>query len=198
MNNLRPQPLWRGVAVALVTLFEPDSVRVDAAATAAHAGRLVDLGVGGVLVAGTTGEADALTDDERNELLAAVREACPGVPVIAGASGPWTRPAVARTQAAMKAGADAVLVAPPPRSLGLPAYYAAVADAASPARVLAELDAWDGWTYVGSAALTGYARSLGATGAILAVANAVPEEAIAAWDGDGAAQRRLFGPHRAA
>ncbi len=234
MNNLRPQPLWRGVAVALVTLFEPDSVRVDAAATAAHAGRLVDLGVGGVLVAGTTGEADALTDDERIELIAAVREACPGVPVIAGASGPWTRPAVARTQAAMKAGADAVLVAPPPRSLGLPAYYAAVADAASPApvlayhlpgvaggevpldvlpelpvaglkdstgsaeRLLAELDAWDGWTYVGSAALTGYARSLGATGAILAVANAVPEEAIAAWDGDGAAQRRLFGPHRAA
>ena len=65
-------------------------------------------------------------------------------------------------------------------------------------RLLAELDAWDGWTYVGSAALAGYAGSVGATGAILAVANAVPEEAIAAWNGDGAAQRRLFGPHRAA
>ena len=234
MNDLRPQPLWRGVAVALVTLFEADGVRVDAAATAAHARRLVELGVRGVLVAGSTGEADALTDDERIELIAAVRAACPAVPVIAGASGPWRGPAVARTQAAVKAGADAVLVAPPRRSLDLPAYYAAVADTAGPApvlayhfpgvaggevpldvlprlpiaglkdstgsaeRLLAELDAWDGWTYVGSAALTGYAGSLGATGAILAVANAVPEEAIAAWDGDGAAQRRLFGPHRAA
>src|SRR2546423_5243099 len=234
MSDLRPQPLWRGVAVALVTLFEPDGVRVDAAATAAHARRLVDLGVRAVLVAGSTGEADTLTDDERIELIAVVRAACPGVPVIAGASGPWRGPAVTRTQAAVKAGADAVLVAPPPRSLDLPTYYAAVADAASPApvlayhfpgvaggeiplevlpqlpvagikdstgsaeRLLAELDAWDGSTYVGSAVLTGYAGWLGATGAILAVANAGPEEAIAAWDGDGAAQRRLFGPHRAA
>ena len=55
MNDLRPQPLWRGVAVALVTLFEADGVRVDAAATAAHARRLVELGVRGVLVAGSTG-----------------------------------------------------------------------------------------------------------------------------------------------
>ena len=234
MNDLRPQPLWRGVAVALVTLFEPGGVRVDAAATAAHAGRLVELGVRGVLVAGSTGEAVALTDDERIELIAAVRAACPAVPVIAGASGPWTGPAVARTRAAVKAGADAVLVAPPPRGLDLPAHYAAVAEAASPApvlayhfpgvaggevpldvlpqlpvaglkdsvgsaeRLLAELDAWDGWTYVGSAALTGYAGWLGTTGAILAVANAVPEEAIAAWNGEPAAQRRLFGPHRTA
>ena len=234
MSDLRPQPLWSGVAVALVTLFEPDGVRVDVAATAAHARRLVGLGMRGVLVAGTTGEADALGDDERIELVAGVRAACPGVPVVAGASGPWTGPAVARAQAAVKAGADAVLVAPPPRSLNLPAYYAAVAEAASPApvlayhfpgvaggeipldvlpqlpvvgvkdstgsaeRLLAELDAWDGWTCVGSAAVTGYAGWLGATGAILAVANAVPEDAIAAWDGDGAAQRRLFAAHRAA
>jgi 4-hydroxy-tetrahydrodipicolinate synthase len=43
-----------------------------------------------------------------------------------------------------------------------------------------------------------YAGQLGATGAILAVANAVPEECVAAFDGDGNAQRRLIGPHLAA
>jgi 4-hydroxy-tetrahydrodipicolinate synthase len=229
-----PEPLWRGVAVALVTLFEPDGVRVDVAATAAHAARLVALGIRGVLVAGSTGEADTLTDTERVTLVAAVKESCPGVPVIAGTSGPWTQPAMARTEAAVKAGADAVLVAPPGRCLDLVGYYAAVAAAAGPApvlayhfpgvaggevpvealadlpvlgmkdstgsaeRLLAELDAWDGWTYVGSPVLTGYAGALGATGAILAVANAVPEDCLAAWDGDPAAQRRLFGPHLAA
>lgn len=231
MSTLSSQPLWQGVAVALVTLFEPDGVRVDTNATAAHAARLVGLGVRGVLVAGSTGEADALTDEERIELIAAVKGACPEVPVIVGTSATWTPPAVARTKAAIKAGADAVLVAPPHRGTSLSDFYAAIANAAgavpvlayhfpgtagrevpvemlaelpvtgvkdstgNPDRLLAELDAWDGWTYVGSAALTGYAGPLGAAGAILAVANAVPEDAIAAWDGDAAAQRRLFAPH---
>jgi 4-hydroxy-tetrahydrodipicolinate synthase len=233
-HPFRPHPLWRGVAVALVTLFEPDGGRVDYAATAAHAARLVDLGMRGVLVAGSTGEADALTDDERVELIAAVKSTCGSVPVIAGTSGPWTNPAVARTQAAVKAGADAVLVAPPRRCLDLPGHYAAIVDAAGPApalayhfpgvaggevpidalpdlpvaglkdstgsadRLLAALEAWEGWIYVGSATLAAYAGSLGATGAILAVANAAPEDAIAAWNGDAAAQRRLYGANRAA
>src|SRR2546423_15698105 len=127
MSDLRPQPLWRGVAVALVTLFEPDGVRVDAAATAAHAARLVDLGVRGVLVAGSTGEADALTDDERIELIAAVRATCPAVPVIAGASGPWRGPAAVRAPAAAEAGGGAGVVGPPPRGPGLAPSYAAAA-----------------------------------------------------------------------
>jgi 4-hydroxy-tetrahydrodipicolinate synthase len=227
----RPEALWRGVGVALVTLFNPADLRVDAAATAAHAARLADSGVRAILVAGSTGEASALTDDERIELVAAVRDACPGVPVIAGASGAWTGEAAARGAAAVKAGADAVLVAPTPSCRDLTGYYAAVANdvpvlayhypgvaggavpvaalaalpvagikdsSGSAERLLDELDAWDGWTYVGAAPLTGYAGMLGATGAILAVANAAPEDAVAAWDGDAAAQRRLSAAHRAA
>lgn len=232
MPTAPAEPLWRGIAAALVTLFTPDGA-VDSAATAAHAARLVDLGVRGLLVAGTTGEADALSDAERVELIAAVKGACPTVPVVAGTSGAWSRPAAERVAAAVKAGADAVLVAPPRRCLDLPAFYAAVA-AAGPApllgyhfpgvaggeipvdalsdlplagikdstgdaeRLLAELAGWNGWTYVGSAVLTGYAGALGAAGAILAIANAVPEECAAAWDGDMAAQRRMFAAHRAA
>ncbi|MGH2704719.1 MAG: dihydrodipicolinate synthase family protein [Actinomycetota bacterium] len=48
------EPLFNGVGVALVTLFRDDGT-LDAAATAAHAACLVDLGVSAVVVAGTTG-----------------------------------------------------------------------------------------------------------------------------------------------
>ena len=225
-------PLWRGVAVALVTLFDADR-EVDAGATARHAARLVDLGVRAVLVGGSTGESEALTDAELCDLVAAVREACPGVPVLAGAGGPWTRPATVRAAAAVKAGADAVLVPPPRRSTDLPAFYGAVAEAVAPAtvlayhlpgvaggevpvaalaalpvhglkdstgdaeRLLAELAVWDRPTYTGSSALVAYAGQLGAAGAILAAANVAPEDSVAAFDGDAAAQHRLLGPHLA-
>ncbi len=140
MTSTVAAPLWRGVGVALVTLFEgggDDPPRVDVVATAKHAARLVGLGVGGVLVAGTTGEAEALDDDERVELIAAVKQACPGVPVMAGASGAWIGDAVTRTAAAVKAGADAVLVAPPRRCLDLVGWYDGVARAAGGAPVVA-------------------------------------------------------------
>jgi 4-hydroxy-tetrahydrodipicolinate synthase len=121
--------LWNGVAVALVTLFDGERA-VDADATAAHAATLVGAGVRAVLVNGSTGEVSALTDAERADLVAAVRAACPGVPVLAGTSGEWWRPAADRAAAAVSAGADALLVAPPPRGGDLPAYYAAVSAAA--------------------------------------------------------------------
>jgi 4-hydroxy-tetrahydrodipicolinate synthase len=65
-------------------------------------------------------------------------------------------------------------------------------------RLLRELAAWDGWTYVGSTAMVTLAGVLGAAGAILAVANVAPEECVAAFDGDGGAQRRLLEAHLAA
>jgi dihydrodipicolinate synthase/N-acetylneuraminate lyase len=225
------EPLWDGVGVALVTLFD-DEARLDAPATAAHAARLVELGLRGVLVAGSTGEADALADDERVELVETVRAACPGIPLLAGASGAWTGQAVARTAAAVKAGADAVLVAPPLRCGDLVAFYAAVAEAAEPAPVLAYhfpglagsavpvealpdlavagikdssgdperllAEVGQGRVYVGSTVLVGYAGALGATGAILAVANAAPQLCVAAWAGDATAQLDLLADHRAA
>lgn len=234
MNRMTHEPLWNGVAVALVTLFDADDA-VDAEATAAHAGRLVGYGLRAVLVAGSTGEADALTDTERITLVTAVRQAVPAdVPVLAGAGGAWTGAASSRVADAVAAGADAVLVAPPRRAGDLAAFFAAVARAAGgrpvlgyhypgvaggdipvPAlaslpiaglkdstgdalRLLRELAAWDGATYVGSSTLVALAGVLGAAGAILAVANAYPEESLAAFGGDGAAQRRLLEPTLAA
>jgi 4-hydroxy-tetrahydrodipicolinate synthase len=124
------EPLFRGVAVALVTLFD-DDLEVDVAATADHAERLVGLGVTAVLVAGTTGEAAALDADERRTLIAGVRSRIPAdVPVIAGTGAPSARQAAAFTVDAADAGADAALVLSPPNVADARPYFDAVAKAA--------------------------------------------------------------------
>ncbi len=106
------EPTFTGIGVALLTFFRDDGA-VDLPATVGHARRLADAGVRAVLVAGTTGEAETLDDAEREELIAATRDALPAdVTVIAGASGSWPRGAVTRALAARKAGADTVLVSP--------------------------------------------------------------------------------------
>lgn len=118
-----------GVGVALVTLFDADG-GLDAAATADHAARLVQDGVHGVVVAGSTGEAAALDPAERIELLTAVRAAVQGrVPVLAGTGAPSARQAVALSRAAADAGADAVLALSPPGADDPRPYYDAVVDA---------------------------------------------------------------------
>jgi len=226
--------LWSGPAVALATLFDDDG-GVAAQATAEHAARVVRSGLRAVLVCGSTGEASALTDEERVTLVRAVRQACPDVAVVAGSSGAWWGSAAQRTTAAVKAGADAVLVAPPPGVADLTEFFGRVADVVGPAQLFAyhfppgaggpvpveslpalpihgvkdssadperllnelELAGWSGSTYVGSAVLTAYAGALGAAGAILAAANVAPDDCVAAWGGDFAAQRRLLHTHLA-
>jgi 4-hydroxy-tetrahydrodipicolinate synthase len=132
-----PEPLFTGVGVALATLFD-DHGEVDAKATADHAATLVDLGVRAVVVAGSTGEANALTAEERVALLTETRRAVPaGVPVIAGTGGPSARQAAALTRAAREAGADAVLALCPPRNNDPRPYYDAVAEAAGDLPALA-------------------------------------------------------------
>ncbi len=125
-----PEPLFTGVGVALATLFDDDG-EVDAKATAGLAATLADLGVRGVVVAGSTGEASALTAGERVALLTETRRAVPsGVPVIAGTGGASARQAAALTRDAREAGADAVLALCPPRNNDPRPYYDAVAEAA--------------------------------------------------------------------
>jgi len=120
---------FEGVAVALVTLFDRDG-GVDAPATAAHAARLADAGVRGVVVAGSTGEAATLDPDERAALLTAVRDAVGGrVSVLAGTGAPSARQAVALSRRAVDGGADALLVLSPPGADDPRAYYEAVAAA---------------------------------------------------------------------
>lgn len=123
-------PLFTGVGVALVTLFDARG-EVDADATAALAAELVEAGMTAIVVAGSTGEAGTLEPDERVKLLGAVHAAIGGaVPVIAGTGAPSARQAARLTTDAVAAGADAVLALSPAGSVDLAGYYAAVANAA--------------------------------------------------------------------
>ncbi|MGR7023124.1 dihydrodipicolinate synthase family protein [Geodermatophilus sp. URMC 62] len=123
-------PLFTGVGVALVTLFREDGA-LDAQATADLAAQLVGLGVRCVLVAGTTGEAAALTAEERDALVGTVRAALPAeVPVLAGTGAPTGRQAAELTERASAAGADAALALSPPGVADPRPYYEAVAKAA--------------------------------------------------------------------
>jgi 4-hydroxy-tetrahydrodipicolinate synthase len=66
-----------------------------------------------------------------------------------------------------------------------------------PDRLLAEVTSYPGATYVGSSALLALAGPVGATGAILALANLEPELCCRAFAGDGTAQRELAAGHLA-
>jgi dihydrodipicolinate synthase/N-acetylneuraminate lyase len=127
--------LFTGVGVALLTLLAADG-GVDTAATADLAADLERRGMRAVLACGTTGEPATLTDDERASVIAAVRAAVT-VPLIAGTGAQTPGRAAALTEAAVAAGADAILAWPPPGSADLDGYYAAVAQAASGRPVLA-------------------------------------------------------------
>ncbi len=89
-------------------------------------------GVEGVVVAGSTGEASMLADDEYDLLLrTAVQVVAGRVPVLAGTGQPGTARTIAQTRRAAAAGADVALVAVPPyvrpTQAGLLAHYRAVA-----------------------------------------------------------------------
>jgi dihydrodipicolinate synthase/N-acetylneuraminate lyase len=91
-----------------------------------------------VVGTGTTGEAAALSDAERDELLSAVRAAVDGaVPVLAGTGAAATWQAADLTARARDGGADGVLVLSPPHTADPLPYYAAAADAAGDMPVLA-------------------------------------------------------------
>jgi 4-hydroxy-tetrahydrodipicolinate synthase len=134
--------VFTGVGVALITVRD-GADRPDAAATAEHAARLAARGMRAMLACGTTGEAGLLSDDERYEIIAAVRGAVPAaIPVIAGTGATDAGRAGELTAAAVKAGADAVLAWPPPGSEDLHGYFGTVQDAAAGIPVLAYHVPW--------------------------------------------------------
>ena len=121
------------VLTAMVTPFNADGA-LDLDAATALARWLVDNGNDGLVVAGTTGEAPALSDGEMRDLWRAVTEAVT-VPVIAGAGTNDTRHSVELARAAEEAGAAGVLAVTPyysrPAQAGIEAHFRAVAGATS-------------------------------------------------------------------
>lgn len=70
-----------------------------------------------------------------------------------------------------------------------------IKDSSGSTNRLAELVEAGVRVYVGSPTLLVVAGACGAAGALLAAANVAPSLCLAAWDGDVAAQRRLFAVH---
>ena len=105
---------FAGIYTPLVTPFDNDFsiLRDEFAATIEL---LIDAGVHGLIVAGTTGEYYAQSNDERVMLMQLASELINGrVPLIVGTGAIRTEDSVFFAEQAKSAGADALLVATPP------------------------------------------------------------------------------------
>ncbi len=128
------------VLTAIVTPFDERN-RVNEESFVSLMRRLAEHGSDGFVVAGTTGEASTLTDEEQLGLIGlAVAERPEGKTVIAGTGTNDTRHAVHLTERATELGADAVLVVTPyynrPGPRGLVRHYQAVASATDKPTIL--------------------------------------------------------------
>ena len=104
--------IFKGIATALITPFNEEGINYE------QFGKIIDWqidsGINALVVAGTTGEASTLTDDEHRDAIAyAVKRAAGRVPIIAGTGSNDTGYALDLTRCACEAGADAVLVVTP-------------------------------------------------------------------------------------
>lgn len=99
-----------GVVVPMVTPLQADGVTVHETGVHQLVERLVEHGVHGVFVGGTTGEVWALDDEQWNRLVQFTRDALRGrLPLYAGVSHPSTAGAMARTLRAEELGVDVVV-----------------------------------------------------------------------------------------
>ncbi len=113
-------PRLATVMPTVPTPFRDDGV--DFSAFNTFCNHLILQGVGGLVVAGTSGEGSALDERDYHDLVAeAVRTADSFVPVVAGVSGATTAAVIVRARSAERAGADAILAAPPRCVLPSPA-----------------------------------------------------------------------------
>lgn len=130
-------PLFVGSGVALVTPFADDG-RLDERVLRELVRFHLREGTDALVVNGSTGEAPTLSPAEQRRAVEVVVEAAADaprrVPVIVGLGGSDTAAVVALARGAREAGADAVLLSPPPYNKptqpGILAHFRAVLDAA--------------------------------------------------------------------
>ena len=121
------------ILTAMVTPFDAEG-RVDEEAAARLMHHLVEHGSDGLVIAGSTGEAPTLTDEEQLRLIGLAASEMNGkATVVAGAGSNETRHAVHLTERATELGADAILSVTPyynkPNRRGIVAHFNEVARA---------------------------------------------------------------------
>jgi len=121
-----------GSITALVTPFD-NTGAVDFSGWQRLIEWQVNSGIDAIVVAGSTGEAAALTDEEYGDLIrSAVKQVGGRIPVLAGTGHSNTAKTIAQTRLAKNCGADIALVVTPPyvrpTQAGLVEHYQMVAD----------------------------------------------------------------------
>ena len=126
-------PPFGRLITAMVTPFTK-SGEIDWAGLEKIAAHLISNGNDGIAVNGTTGEAPTTSDDEKDQIIKAVRKVVGDqVKIIAGAGNNETSHSVEQAKRAAKAGADGLLVVTPyynkPPQAGIAAHFTAMANA---------------------------------------------------------------------
>src|SRR5690348_17160586 len=124
--------MFEGLIVAMVTPFRGGAVDQDG--TARLVDFMIDGGVEGLVVSGSTGEAATCTIEERRALWALVKQRARGrVPVIAGTGTNNTAESITLTRMAEELGLDGAMLVTPyynkPSPKGQVAHFTAVANA---------------------------------------------------------------------
>jgi len=218
---------FEGIYTPAVTPLDQTG-QIDRAGFAAVLESLIEAGVHGIIVGGSTGEYYAQSSQERFELAAYAREVIgTRLPLIIGTGATRTEDSVEYAKAAKEIGADAILVSSPPYALPTErenAVHALTVDRAANLPIMlynypARMGVMMGEEYfsrlgksrnviaikessgnlekvmqlirevkhgfqvlVGSAPTLWPSLLMGATGAILAYANAAPYSTIAIWE----------------
>ena len=131
---------YEGLLTAMITPFRADG-SVDEEGAVAIGRHLLNNGSHGLVVAGTTGEAATMTDEEHLGLIELiVRELGDEGVVVGGTGSNDTRHAIHLTEKAVEAGVDAVLSVTPyynkPNRRGIFAHFSEVAKAAGDTPVI--------------------------------------------------------------
>ena len=131
---MRTNPIFRGVATAIVTPMNANGVDYESF------GRLIDWqiesGINALVIAGTTGEGSTLSDEEHREVLRFAYERIAGrVPAVAGTGSNDTAYAIDLTKFACELGYEGMLVVTPyynkATQKGLIQMFTAIADAST-------------------------------------------------------------------
>ena len=125
-------PFFTGACTALVTPFHDGKINYPLLEKLLQ--RQIEAGIEAVVMAGTTGEAPTLSDQEKLELFRFTKSVCKGqCKVIAGTGSNSTAHTIALSRAAENTGADGLLIVTPYYNKatpdGLTAHYIAAASA---------------------------------------------------------------------